>query len=220
MQGFRGGLNEGVWFMSDPDNVPSEPSKQGPGNASGDLVLKLVRCHRVASSVPTEAENFIKLFRDHPRIIDDPNLAFPCMIFSCMLTGQKRHDLIVMRKVRGERLAELIARKWYGNQRQHLMQILERLGTALGEFHARYSNKQHGDFQPSNFFYDEATDLISLIDNGGIGIPTTDTDIQHFTKSIKLLADCYGPQLGSDGLHAFERGYARVNAQALRRGTM
>jgi hypothetical protein len=210
MQGFSGGLNEGVWFMTDPDQ---------PSSGSGDLVLKLVRCHRVASSVPTEAENFIRLAKEHPRIVDDPHLAFPCMIFSCMLSGQKKNDLIVMRKVRGERMAELIARKWYGNQRPHLMQILERLGITLGEFHARYGIKQqHGDFQPSNVFYDEATDLISIIDNGGIGIPTTDTDIQHFSKSIKLLADCYGPQLGTEGLHHFERGYARANS--LRRGTV
>merc|ERR1719262_582745 len=40
MKGFRGGLNEGVWFVK---NCGRE-----------DLVLKLVRAHRVAQCVPTE----------------------------------------------------------------------------------------------------------------------------------------------------------------------
>jgi hypothetical protein len=220
MQGFKGGLNDGVWYITDPDRAPSGPSKPGTGNAacgSEQLVLKLVRCHRIASNVLTETENFLRLQREYPSIVDDPHLAFPCKIFSCMLNGQKQKDLIVMRKVRGERLAEQIARKWYGNQVPRLFQIFERLGTVLGEFHSRYNSSQHGDLQPSNIFYDEAIDQIAFVDNGGIGVPTTETDIQHFSKSLKLLSDAYGARLATEGLQHFERGHALAKRTPVKR---
>mmetsp|Transcript_73049 Transcript_73049/g.191507 ORF Transcript_73049/g.191507 Transcript_73049/m.191507 type:complete len:800 (-) Transcript_73049:100-2499(-) len=204
MQGFRGGLNEGVWYLSEPS--------QGAGVPREELVLKLVRCHRIATNILTEAENFLKLFRDFPGILNDKHVAFPVKIFSCHgLGGTKRHDLIVMRKVRGERLAELIARKWYGNQVPQLMQILEKLGVCLAEYHNRYgAASQHGDFQPSNIFYDEETDEITFIDVGGMGVPTMETDVEHFSKSMNLLAEAYGFQLAIDGIRVFEQGYNRV----------
>merc|ERR1719331_3793684 len=103
MTGFRGGLNEGVWFLSDPSN----PSCK-------DLVLKLVKCTRLSSRVVTEAENLVRLNNDHPRIASDPAVAFPVRIFKCMGPEQThRYDLVVMWKVKGERMAELIAHKWY-----------------------------------------------------------------------------------------------------------
>lgn len=196
MQGFRGGLNEGVWFLSDP-------------GAREELVLKLVRCHRVAASIPTEAENCLKIYREHPNVVHDPTVAFPVKIFGCLGPGgTKRYDLIIMRKVRGERLAELIARKWYSKQVPQLMQILEKLGVCLAEFHARYGNSQHGDFQPSNIFCDEEQDGLALIDVGGMGVPTMESDVEHFAKSMRLLAEAYGSQLATDGMRHFERGYA------------
>lgn len=200
MEGFAGGLNEGVWILK----------TSGRGRPE-DLVLKLVKCNRIAPSVPTEAENFIKLQKDYPAIMSDPSVAFPSHILSCMgAGGVKRHDLIVMRKVPGMRMAELIANKWYGNQIRHLMDIFEKLGLTLAEYHARYGNVQHGDFQPSNVFYDEEEDKLFLIDMGGMGMPTMETDLQHFTKSMKLLSDAYGPSLLSDGMRHFEQGYAKV----------
>jgi len=202
MQGFRGGLNEGVWFATDASK----------GSVKEELVLKLVRCHRVAASIPTEAENCLRIFREHSSAVNDSTIAFPIKIFSCLGTGgTKRYDLIVMRRVRGERLAELIARKWYSKQLPQLMQILEKLGICLAEFHARYSNSQHGDFQPSNIFYDEDEDEIALIDVGGMGVPTMESDVEHFAKSMKLLAEAYGVQLSADGMRHFERGYAIGN---------
>ena len=33
-----------------------------------ELVLKLVKCHRIANNVPTEAENLEKVFSEHPSI--------------------------------------------------------------------------------------------------------------------------------------------------------
>eukprot|EP00415_Alexandrium_ostenfeldii_P003728 UN3728 len=159
MQGFRGGLNEGVRYLSDPSQG------SGKNGSKEELVLKLVKCQRVAHSIPTEAENCLKIYREHPEVINDPTVAFPFKILSCIgANGVKRYDLIIMRKVRGERLAELIARKWYTNQVPQLMQILEKLGVCLAEFHVRYGSSQHGDFQPSNIFCEEEREDIALID--------------------------------------------------------
>lgn len=198
MQGFRGGLNEGVWFLKDPSRLEQE------------LVLKLVRCKRIASNVLTEAENCIKVLREHPGIASDNTLAFPSKVFGCIdQNGEKKHDLIVMRKVRGERMAELICRKWYGKQFQQLYQMLEKVGVALADFHGRYGNIQHGDFQPSNLFYDEVSDSVSIIDIGGMGVPCLDNDIEHFQKALRLLSESYGNDLQTIGFRHFEQGYKR-----------
>jgi len=206
MQGFRGGLNEGVWYMSEPN--------QGAGVPREELVLKLVRCHRIASNILTEAENFIKLFHDYPNALNDKFIAFPVKLFSCKGTnGVKRHDLIVMRKVRGERLAELIAKKVYSNQTPSLLQILEKLGVCLAEFHNRYGGSNHGDFQPSNIFYDEETEETTFIDIGGMGVPTMESDVEHFNKSMNLLSEAYGthsPGIAVNGIRQFERGYNKA----------
>jgi len=160
--------------------------------------------------VLTEAENCLKISREHPSVINDPVVAFPLKIFSCLDPGgAKRYDLLVMRRVRGERFAELIARKWYGKQIPHLFRIMEELGACLGGFHSRYG-VQHGDFQPSNIFYDEETGAVALIDVGGMGVPTTESDVEHFAKSLRLLSDVYGTRLSTEGLRHFERGYAKA----------
>jgi hypothetical protein len=199
MTGFRGGLNEGVWFLSDSSHAR-------------DLVLKLVKCNRISATILTEAENFVKISSEFPRMSQDPAVAFPVRIFKCLGAAPERphrHDLIVMWKVRGERMAELIAHKWYQKQFDQLWEIFDHLGQALSSYHKRYNENQHGDFQPSNVFYDEDAGDIALIDIGGMGVPTATTDIEHFNKSLKLLADVYGGQLLSEGFKSFEAGYAR-----------
>jgi hypothetical protein len=199
MTGFRGGLNEGVWFLSD--------------DSQRDLVLKLVKCHRISATLLTEAENFVKIAAEHPRISHDQAVAFPVRVFKCLGPSPERahrHDLIVMWKVRGERMAELIAHKWYEKRFDALWEIFEKLGEALAAFHERYGENQHGDFQPSNVFYDEETSDIALIDIGGMGVPTSTTDKEHFNKSLKLLSDVYGNNLLAEGVKSFEAGYARA----------
>mmetsp|Transcript_17338 Transcript_17338/g.40412 ORF Transcript_17338/g.40412 Transcript_17338/m.40412 type:complete len:956 (+) Transcript_17338:96-2963(+) len=196
LQGFKGGLNEGVWIVSDP--VSSSP----------DFVLKLVRCHRIAPTVLTEAENFMEIAKNYPSIMHDPSIAFPVKIFACFAPdGVKKHDLITMHRCPGSRFAEVIATKWYGKQLPALMTLFERLGACLREYHNHYGNCQHGDFQPSNVFCDEETGRICLIDCGGMGVPTMETDVEHFSKSIRLLSDAYGPNLLQDGIRHFEEGY-------------
>jgi len=201
MTGFRGGLNEGVWFLGD-DATSRE--------MDSSLVLKLVKCTRLSESILTEAENFVKMSTDNPKIEQDPSVAFPVRMLKCLGPRPERvhrYDLIIMWKVKGERLAELIAHKWYKKAYDELWTIFERLGETLSQFHFRYGESQHGDFQPSNVFYDEETGDISLIDIGGMGVPTSETDLEHFSKSLKLLADVYGSQLLLSGLRSFEKGY-------------
>lgn len=205
MTGFRGGLNEGVWFLNDPTVSPASSSRE--------LVLKLVKCTRIAPRIPTEAENFVKVYQQSPKIIADPTVAFPVRIFKCHGPAperQHRYDLIVMWKCRGERLAEFMAHKWYSKHTDELWAVLERLGRCLAEFHLRYPDCQHGDFQPSNVFYEEESQDISFIDIGGMGVPTAETDMEHFGKSLKLLAESYGSQLILNGQRSLERGYQSV----------
>jgi len=200
MQGFRGGLNEGVWFVTCAGQE--------------DLVLKLVRCRRIAPNILTEAENFQKLSREHANAFRDPLLALPFKIFSCVgRGGMKVNDLIVMRRVPGERLAEWIARKWHTAQLAHIWQLFERLGARLAEYHCRYCEVQHGDFQPSNIFYDEETDDLCFIDMGGMGVPTTETDIEHFVKSLNLLSQSYDQQAAVEGEFHFKQGYQRARGR-------
>lgn len=205
MKGFKGGLNEGVWFAS--DRARPAPGGGGPGR---ELVLKLVRGTRIDQNLLTEGENLQKIAREHPKATSDPALAFPLRVVAVVgLGGARKHDLIVMRKVRGERLAEVIARKWYRGEVNQIMRLLERLGTCLGEFHTRYSGVQHGDFQPSNIIYDDERDALVMIDVGGMGVPTMQGDVAHFCKSLRLLAEAYGTGLANDGTRRFEQGYAR-----------
>ncbi|CAE7632007.1 unnamed protein product [Symbiodinium sp. CCMP2456] len=133
---YEAGLNHGIWFLSGTCGEV--------GSDYEELVLKLVRCHRIADNVPTEAENLVKVHREHSSISKDEILAFPIKIFSCFDGPTKKHDLIVMRKVPGERLAEVICRKFYNNQLALLDAIFENLGATLASFHERYG-KQHGD---------------------------------------------------------------------------
>lgn len=205
MKGFKGGLNEGVWFAN--DRARPALGVSGPGT---ELVLKLVRGTRIDQNLLTEAENFQKIAREHPMATSDAALAFPLRVVAVVGPGgARRHDLIVMRKVRGERLAEVIARKWYRGEVSQIMRLLERLGTCLGEFHTRYSGVQHGDFQPSNIIYDDERDALVMIDVGGMGVPTMQGDVAHFCKSLRLLAEAYGTGLANDGTRRFEQGYAR-----------
>jgi len=199
--GFCGGLNEGVWIVSNMEGKE-------------DMVLKLVRSDRIVPTILSESENFLKLAQNFPMIASDTAIAFPTKILYCLGPGGvKRNDLIVMKKVPGRRLSELIAHKWYSKQVPALMTIFEKLGGILAKFHDRYGGVQHGDFQSSNVFYDEEGDQMSLIDMGGMCVKHLETDVEHFAKSMKILSDAYGSTLLTDGLRAFKRGYAKFKSE-------
>lgn len=208
MEGFHGGLNEGIWFLESGEEK---------------LVLKLVKSERSDSTLPTDAENYIRLYQEHCGIVSDPVLAFPSKILGCyeadadeaLTTSaylsasgkQRRYDLFVMRRLPGVGLAEVVANKRLANQIPELLHLLERLGAVLRDFHKRYGGCQHGDFQPGNIFYDEDSDVFAFIDVGGMGIPTVDSDVDHFSKALRYFEKAYGSDFVEDCLRCFERGY-------------
>jgi len=209
MQGFQGGLNQGIWFA----RIGEE-----------EFVLKLVRCSSTVPGIPTDAESYHEIIHKFHSVAEDPALAFPVAIFGvhmCTTTShglfigtgleaaEKVHDLIVMRKMPGERLAELIGRLWYAKQVPSLLNVLEHVGRCLAEFHVRYDGTQHGDFQPSNIFVEESTDRVSLIDLGGMSVPGVETDVEHFLEALRLLSGFYGEKLLIDGRQSFEQGYEK-----------
>jgi hypothetical protein len=215
---FGGGQNHGLWNLRSPGSVGSTRSSVSSSKEAGargaqlNFVLKLVKSKRKGSSILTEAEGFISLFEKHPAIVDDPHLAFPLKILKFTEPGGMRgeQDLIVMREVPGQRLSDLIAHKHNANQTAQIMQILEEIGSLLREFHARYGNKQHGDFQPSNIMYDETTRRGVFIDISGMAQETSkETDMERFCGSLSLLSGFYGPQFFINGKRHIEKGYAR-----------
>lgn len=197
-------------------HIGRDPCLRADGS-NHELVLKLVSSSRVAEGFPTQTENFLKLYKDYPTVIEDTNVAFPSNILHCIgRDNVRQHDLIVMRKVEGQKLSEIMARKWAGKQIQQLMDIFQKLGSCLAEFHLRYDNLQHGAFQPSNIFYNDEDERITFIDMGSMGVPEMDSDIQHFTRSLTRLSDAYGRTLLNDGMRHFEQGYAMVRPWPIR----
>lgn len=199
LTGFQGGLNSGIWILHEASNIDSPPQ---------DWILKVVTATKKASNLPTEAQNILRLANEHPGMLSDPLLAFPTAILSCVgVARAKTHDLLVMRKARGERLCEVFARKLHSGQRSECWRIIEKVGVATASIHWRYANMQHGDLQPANIFWDESSGHITVLDIGGMGIATCDDDVQHFARALHLLATSYGSDFERDGMAAFQRGY-------------
>jgi len=198
LPGFQGGLNEGVWTLTEAPCVDG---------SSQDWIMKLVRGKRLVPALPTEAENLDRLASEHPGIGADALLAFPIRTLGCLGPSGKTHDLIVMRKAPGERLAEVICQKWYAGQPEEIWGVIQSVGAATAEFHARYSNTQHGDLQPSNIFWDQASRQVTFIDVGGMGVPTERGDVDHFTHAVHLLKQAYGEDFEAKCLRAFQSGY-------------
>jgi len=202
MGGFKGGLNQGIWIVSDGD---------GP-----QLVLKQSRCQRIASGILTEAENFVRILKDHPEIAFDPLIAFPVKILGCTGPEGKISDIIVMKMCPGKRLCEFVAAKFYANQMQQLNNALEEVGHCLAQFHFRYGHEQHGDFQPSNIYYEERTNVVTFIDVGGMGVPTMGTDVDHFHHCIRAMTASYHENLHAELLQAFDKGYQSATPDSKR----
>jgi hypothetical protein len=189
-----GGLNDGCWVVR---------------SASQEIILKLVKYNR------REGEKLSNLLYQHPSIAHDPNLCFPSHVMHCIGTdGKRRYDLVVMEKVRGLPLSDFIGAKWYANQGAQVMRVIEKLGSLLRDFHMQYAHSQHGDFQPSNIFYEEAADQIKFIDVAGISasVYAQNQDKEHFLQSLQLISKAYGSNFFADASRAFETGYNRGEA--------
>merc|ERR1712048_872880 len=167
------------------------------------------RSQAVFPGVPTEAENLIKISREHPSLAHDMSVAFPRQIV-CVLGSRQNHryDVIVMEKASGRGLGQVIQEKWRTGRVPELLAILEKVGKCLGEFHQHYDGKQHGDLTPTNVFYDEASGRVTLIDLGGMGSSSFENDVSYFSKSLSLSARLIDRQLESQGIQYFKQGYA------------
>lgn len=201
LAGNCGGCNEGLWKLQD---VASRTS----------FVLKLVRCRR-GYGMSSEADRFARIYQEHPTIANDPAIAFPIKAFKCVgRMGDNSHDLIVMRKVSGQSLGDVVAIKCNGGQMSEVMRILKQLGTFLSRFHASYGKKQHGDFQPSNIFYEASSGSFCLIDVADLGQSwswgSNYSDVAHFDKSLQILSNSFGSHFYSDGKRHFEEGYRGI----------
>lgn len=186
-----GGCNQGMWIMRT--------------SSQREFILKLVSANR------QEGNKLSTLVRNHPSIVKDPLLAFPLQVFHVIgAGGTKRYDLIVMDKARGRTLADFLGSKWYSQGADPVKRVMKKLGSSLREFHTRYRNSQHGDFQPSNIFYDEASDKLTFIDVADIGANQAHhSDKQHLLESLRILSRAYGSKFLADASGAFEAGYAR-----------
>lgn len=191
-----GGLNAGLWAVQDADR-------------GQNLVLKLVKAQRIGPATPTETERLIKLAQEYPGLLNDPTVAFPMRIFQCVgMPGNAPHDLFVMRRAPGQRLTDVIPEKLAFSRGAEVMQILTQLGSFLAEFHARYDNKQHNDFQPANIMFDEAGGRFTMVDVADIGNPqSTGADVDHFVGSLQVLSTSYGQQFLVDSTNSFRSGY-------------
>jgi len=195
--GQDGGMNDGLWKIS---------------SGSDSFIVKRVPHARRHPALPSEAEQYQKLVASHPSMMSDPALAFPIKILNCREENVKTpsFDLIVMRRASGASFSEAIARRWFMNQKAELWQELYAIGSFLADVHARLDNMQHGDFTPSNVFYDEATRTFTMVDLADFGPQlrqSSETDVQRFCKSLDIVSKCLGEQLFIEGKRSFEAGY-------------
>jgi tRNA A-37 threonylcarbamoyl transferase component Bud32 len=161
----------------------------------------------------------MSLVSKYPSVAQDAGLAFPTKIVRCSVNGESLHDLIVMPKAKGEDFSVFIGEKWYSginsgqpDGKNEVFRAMEQLGRQLKEFHVRYGGAQHGDFQPSNVFYDRNANAFTFIDLANMGGKfKADHDVQQFNRVISSFgAATYGPAFVQQSQSSFGRGYASL----------
>lgn len=197
LQGHRGGLNDGVWFVRSQE---------------GELVLKLVSGVSSHPAIPTEAASLQRISRANLGIVDDCDIAFPHKVLRLQgCPSGKPRDLIVMRRAPGLRLQEVISDKLHSGRRNELFLILEAVGTCVAKFHCKYGNQQHSDLTVANIMYDDSTGRVTLIDVGGMGDPQIHVkDVDHFPKSIELLTKHQDSLIANQLIVHFQTAYKRA----------
>jgi len=202
-----GGLNCGVWCAHDPSKV-----------GATDLVLKLVKADR------REGKRFEELSSELPSLMEDNMLAFPVNIIHCVKEGgSKEFELIAMPRIHGSNLGDSIGKLWWSRRSAKALKLIEAAGICLAEFHRRYDDYQHGDFQPSNIIWDEANDTLHFIDLANIGkgspyitadgthVPGNGNDVAQFVDSLRMLSGGYGTAFFADAKRNFNAGYAKIS---------
>lgn len=193
-----GGMNQGIWRMYAPSQT---------------YVLKLVSSEGIVLSngamLSSDADRYFDLCAQHPRIMRDPSIAFPIKVFRIRGSdGSRPHDLIVMIRAPGEVLSDAIAKLALDGRREELLCLLERFGRFLADFHARYDGKQHGDCQPSNICYDDASQSFTMLDAATMMASRPGADTEQFMKSLTALSNLIGgASFGSALKRHFALGY-------------
>lgn len=185
--------NGGLWSITDP----CDPAV--------DLIAK-----RVPPELG-ECRKFQELIAEFPGIVSDPLLAFPSDVFRCVVpNGKPPDELIVMPNAKGTILHDWVLK----NMREDpdaANFVFEQVGASLAEFHERYNNKQHSDFQLANIIYNEDSRRITFIDLANIGCPLNPpgSDVAQLKATIQMMYNCHDRSLAAEFEQSFVRGYSR-----------
>eukprot|EP00427_Karlodinium_veneficum_P033154 CAMPEP_0169186248 /NCGR_PEP_ID=MMETSP1016-20121227/2253_1 /TAXON_ID=342587 /ORGANISM="Karlodinium micrum, Strain CCMP2283" /LENGTH=436 /DNA_ID=CAMNT_0009262055 /DNA_START=342 /DNA_END=1652 /DNA_ORIENTATION=+ len=197
----NGTFNDGVWFVSNALHC--------------GLVLKLVpHDHQTRK---TDREKYVELQQRCPRILSELSLTVPVKIFQLSgPDGVRCKDLLVMRQAPGLQITQHLYHKFHAGQVAELLNIFEEFGRFMRLIHQVYrignESMQHGDCQPSNVLYDEASGIFTLIDVADFGFGPYvaqggENDVEHFVEGLSSLEVWYGRSLIDDCVARFRAGY-------------
>mmetsp|Transcript_23228 Transcript_23228/g.36329 ORF Transcript_23228/g.36329 Transcript_23228/m.36329 type:complete len:696 (+) Transcript_23228:72-2159(+) len=205
-----GSFNDGVWIVSD--------------SKSDALVLKLVPHHRVREDMKTDTEKYTTLLQRCPNIVSELSFTVPVMVLQLIgVDGARSKDLLVMRKAMGLQITQHLYNKYLAicsgeDQRlAELSNMFWEFGRFMRTIHRVYSvgdtSMQHGDCQPSNVFYDEASGIFTLVDVADFGFGPFlaqggEDDVEHFIDGLRSLQTWYGKNLIDACASEFRNGYA------------
>lgn len=193
-----GGMNQGIWQLLSPVQA---------------FILKLVSSEGIelesGAALVSDANRYMTLCSEHPRIRRDSSIAFPIKVFRCRAPdGSLPHDLIVMIRAPGEVFSDTIAKLTLDGPKQELLRVLEQFGRFLADFHARYDGMQHGDCQPPNICYDAASQSFTMLDAATMMASQPGADAEQFMQSLTALSKLIGGSgFGSECKRHFALGY-------------
>jgi hypothetical protein len=197
------GSTEGIWLLKD--------------SAGTNLEMRLIRSERKYPQIPTDSEKFATLACNCPDIMSDPSLCFPSMMLKCCEpNGKEVYDLLVIRQAKGRRIAEIVAHNYRQGNQESLVEIFEKLGSYLADFHRRYQ-MQHGHCNASNVFYDEATHAFTMINLADISAKAYDAendDVTYFNRKMMALSEFYGSEFLARCAMSLQKGYKKADAMA------
>jgi peptidase E len=116
----------------------------------------------------------------------------------------------------GMQMTQYMFAKFSSGQAAELPSIFQELGKIMKAIHLTYRindrSMQHGDCQPSNVFYDEASGVFTLIDVADFGFGPYlaqggGDDVQQFIDGLHTLTPWYGKKLIEDCALFFRMGY-------------
>jgi hypothetical protein len=181
------------------------------GQPAKEYILKMVAGQAIHRSLDAEPDNLVKLAAAYPGIREDKKLAFPVKIIDVQGGNMMKQTLLIMPKAAGERFGDWMTMSCFQGKQAEVIAAVRELGRELKGFHARYNNKKHADFSPSNIHYDPATRSFTFIDLGGVGTRVMNDDVSHFIQAITIMGQAGGPlaQIIQPATQALRAGYSQ-----------